>query len=136
MTTFEYEGVTITLKRPTMKARLRLTDLRQMIGYWDMPEGEQKQYVDMALNLLYLVDSVDGDLGFPVPCNGNATPETVHGFIDNILDAHENLYLRWANALYSARQGTQQDADLLPGHELTDDQKKASKSEKSDSNKK
>ena len=132
MQTFTYEGVTITLKSASMRNRLRLTLLRDLAGYWTTEDAIYQVEMDQALNLLYLVDSVDGDLGFPIPCNGDANADDVRAFVDGILDAPEDLYLLWANAIYKTRQGTQLDRDLLPSSELTDSQKKTSKSKKSE----
>ena len=132
MTVFSYEGVTITLKPATMRNRLPLSILRELAGYWDIENAQQQLEVDQTLNLLYLVEKVDGDLGFPVPCNGDATEETVKAFVDAMLDAPEDLYLLWANAVHKSRQGTQLDRDLLPPNELTERQKKDPTSKKSD----
>ena len=135
MTAFEYNGTTITLRSATMRARLRLSDLRTLSGYWDMPSGIDRSDTDVALNMLYLVESVDGDVGFDIPYNGDATPETVKRFVDNILDSPEDLYLKWNTAVWNVRQATGNDPDLLPPSELTDDQKKAQKSAKKGDNK-
>jgi hypothetical protein len=121
--TFEHDGVTIRLRRATMRARLYLNDLRSMVGYWDMPDEESKD-VGVALQLLYLVESVEGSWGYDIPTQATATPENVKAFCDNILDAHEALYLKWSVALASARSATQADIDLLPKEEISDSQKK------------
>ncbi len=134
MTAFTYKDATVTFKPANGRNRMILSDLRTMAGYWDM-EGDERDEAETALNFLYLVDSVQGDLGFPVPVNGDANPETVTAFIAGIMGAHENLYVRWSNALYETRQATGNDPDLLPASELTDDQKKAQKSKKSDDTK-
>ncbi len=104
MSTLDYNNVSITFKPATARNRLRLTDLRQMVGYWSMPDGEDKNLLDIALTMLYLVDTVNGDMGFPIPCNGDATKETVIAFSDGFWNAHEDLYVLWANQLYAVRQ--------------------------------
>lgn len=135
MTTLEYNGATITFKPATARNRLRLTDLRNIVGYWTMPDSDDKSLLDTALTMLYLVESVNGDLGFPVPCNGDATKESLMAFNDGFWESHENLYVTWANKLYEVRTATQSDPDLLPPSELTESQKKVKSSDKSDSTK-
>lgn len=132
MITFEYEGAKITLKSATAKARMRLNQLRRMYpGYFDLTD-EEHAYIDEMLNLLYLVDSVDGDLGFEIPLNGNTTPSNLKACVDHMLASDESLYIRWLTALHQARQAIKTDPDLLPPDELTDSQKKAKSSNKSD----
>lgn len=132
MVAFEYEGVTITLKQANGLNRMWLNRLRNTYpGYFELPSDEQ-YYVDEVLNLLYLVDSVEGDLGFPVPTNGNTTAETLKVFVDNMFRSDEQLYVNWKIALYNTRQAIKSDPDLLPPQELTDDQKKIQASETSE----
>lgn len=136
MTSFEHNGVVITLKTPTMRTRLVLSDLRTMAGYWDMEKSRDRDDTEVALNLLYLVESVQGDLGFVVPMNGNTTPETVKTFIDALLNyPGEELYLKWNSAVWDTRRTVTNDPDLLPPSELTEDQKKTRKPKKKDVNK-
>jgi hypothetical protein len=130
MLTFEYEGVKITLKSANARTRMWLNQIRRMYpGYFDLSEDEL-YYVEEALNCLYLVDQVDGDLGFEVPMNGNTSPTTVKAFVEGFFSADESLYILWANHVRQSRQATNSDPDLLPPHELDDEQKKIPSSKK------
>ena len=132
MTAFEYEGVKITLKPANGLNRIWLNRLRNLYpGYFDLPTDEQG-YVEEMLHLLYLVDSVTGELGFPIPTNGTSTPDTVEAFVDGMFRADEELYVKWKVALHDNRKSMKSDPDLLPPQELNDDQKKIRSPKKSE----
>lgn len=128
MVTFEYEGVKITLKPATARARMRLNQLRRTYpDYFQLPDDEQA-LVDEVLHLLYLVDSVDGDPGFTVPLNGNTTPSALKACVDGIFESPEQLYVNWVLAVHQARHTHGNDADLVPPEELDDEKKMTPKS--------
>jgi len=127
MSIFSYEGVTITLKNPTGRDRMKLAQLRRLIDYWSIEDVDERLAVNECLHLLYLVDHVEGAFDFPIPYK-NPTADSLKAFIDGVFQAHENLYVEWVDALNKARYGTQDDIELLPDRELTDEQKKMSDS--------
>lgn len=132
MLTFEYGGVKITLKPANGLNRMWKSELYAIYPNYFGLDEDMQVYVEKALDLLYLVDKVDGDLGFPVPTKGNATTQSVKAFVDGIFNANEQLYVLWLNAVYKNRNNGNSDPDLLPPGELTDDQKKAKSSESKD----
>jgi hypothetical protein len=81
--------------------------------------------------LLAPVKRIDGDVDFSIPFE-SPTKESFKKFVDDLSSQNERVYLDWCDAVFDARKSTQDDTDLLPEHELTEDQKKAELSLASD----
>ena len=127
---FKCNGATITLENPNTGSRMKLNFLRNLAI--EIGNGEEfREYIaSECAYMLYPIVSVDGDPGFPIPYN-NPTKQAFQAFVDDVRKQDESVFVDWINALNNMRTVTQSDPDLLPEHELNDDQKKASASKKS-----
>lgn len=122
---FEYNGATVTVQRPSGFSRVRVWQLRQALDdTGDIPK-------DIADTLCYYLANtvkVDGSLGFPVPLE-TPTLETLLAFIRGLGEAEESLLQLWDSTLYGLKYATN-DPDLLPPEALDEkkDNPKKSKS--------
>lgn len=117
--TFQYNGATITVQKPTVATRVRLWQLRQALS----EQGTGNVPQDVADTLcFYLANTVkvEGSLSFPVPLDA-PTHDQLIAFLEGFAGEDETLLTQWDNAIYRLKVATN-DPDLLPPHEV--DQKK------------
>lgn len=131
MHSFEYEGVTITLKQPTGRDYVKLNRLKSIAQIWDYPT-EERAYIVSALHCLYLVTDVQGDLGFPIPYKDDATYETITAFCNGLLNYHESLISAWDSAWLKVKYPEPDDPDLAPPQVMEKKDSATQKSKKSD----
>ena len=112
---FQYNGATVTVQKPSVMTRIRIWQLRQSLaerGAGDVP-------LDIAdSQCFYLAHTVkvDGELGFPVPIE-TPTHEALVAFVEGFAVADEGLVTAWDNAIYGLKAATN-DGDLLPPSEV------------------
>lgn len=125
---FEYNGAKVTVQKPNGFSRLKVWRLRQALNgnLNGMEWGDAAHFCYYLGNTL----SVEGSLGFPVPCE-NPTPDELVTFCRALGEAEENLLIRWDNAIQDLMIATN-DPDLLPPHELDEKKDNLKKSNSKD----
>lgn len=128
MSKFTWGDGDVYIALPTGRTRTYYFYLKSLMGVYDMPTGFDRESYEQALYLLSRTERVDGNIGFAVPMQTDATESSLKAFCDNLLDADETLFLLWNSAVINTRAGGN-DPDLLPPEDVPD-QKKAVKMSK------
>lgn len=126
--TFQWNGATVTVQKPTVSSRVRVWQLRQALDV----HGSGSVPRDIADTLCYYLANtvkVDGSLGFPVPL-GSVTPDELTAFLNGFAEADELLVSRWDNTIGDLKNATN-DPVLLPPEEVEEKKGKAPKSSSS-----
>ena len=123
---FAWNGATITVRARTGRVEVYKGHLRRIAGAYDDDVSELRaSELITAMHYLAYVESVTGDLSFPVP-NGEPTRKDLHAFTDALLDSPATLLDAWDKTIAEANKGGNE-PDLLPPDEVPDTKKKTRK---------